>query len=71
MRPLLVVAYRRDRWPRAGLVAVLGALDAAFVPLEIREDVPERAVKVQQLSIFGVSPADVTLAISLDQAKYV
>ena len=41
------------RFPNAGLVAVLGALKALYVPLEVREQLPERATKVTKLGIFG------------------
>ena len=35
------------------MVSVLGALEALYVPLEVREQVPEKASKVELLGIFG------------------
>ncbi|XP_060595128.1 putative aminopeptidase W07G4.4 isoform X1 [Ruditapes philippinarum] len=39
-------------FPEAGKCATLGALQAAYVPLEIREDVPNRAKKVDKIGIW-------------------
>ena len=49
--PLLLV--QEARFPEAGTVAILGALEALYVPLEVREEVLERAVKSTKLGIFG------------------
>ncbi len=38
---------------QAGLVSVLGAMKALYVPLEMREQVKERAKKADKLGIFG------------------
>lgn len=67
-QPLLAVAAPPS-WPSAPLLSMLGALDACYVPLEIREDVPEKWVKVQQLGVVGVPPAVVERAMQLDMAK--
>ena len=49
--PLLF--FNVARYPEAGLVSVLGALKALYVPLEVREQVPDRAEKVNYLGILG------------------
>ena len=49
--PLLF--FNVARYPEAGLVSVLGALKALYVPLEVREQVPDRAEKVKYLGILG------------------
>ena len=49
--PLLL--FNSTRFPEAGTVALLGALEALYVPIEVREQVPERAVKAEKLGIFG------------------
>ena len=67
-QPVLAVVGAPD-WPEAGLLCMLGALDAAFVPLEIREDLPDKASKLQKLAVFGISPVVVKRALALDQAK--
>ncbi|WAR21736.1 YH24-like protein, partial [Mya arenaria] len=41
-----------DTFPEAGKCATLGALQAVYVPLEIREDVPDRATKVDKIGIW-------------------
>jgi len=43
------------KFPQAKIVTILGALEALYVPLEVREQVPERAQKVNELGIFGNS----------------
>ena len=49
--PLLV--FNSQRFAQAGMVAVLGALEALYVPIEVREQVPEKAVKAETIGIFG------------------
>ncbi|XP_052752883.1 putative aminopeptidase W07G4.4 isoform X2 [Galleria mellonella] len=51
-RPALALAPH-PRWPRAPLVALLGALEALYVPLQIRESFPERAVKLKRFGVYG------------------
>jgi leucyl aminopeptidase len=49
--PLLF--FNVARFAQAGLVAVLGAMKALYVPIEMREDVPEKALKATKLGVFG------------------
>lgn len=49
--PLLF--FNVAKFPHADLVTILGALKALYVPLEMREQVPERAVKANKLTVFG------------------
>ncbi|CAH0597815.1 unnamed protein product [Chrysodeixis includens] len=51
-RPALVL-QPHPLWPDADLVALLGALEALYVPLEVRESFPERGHKVQALGVYG------------------
>lgn len=50
-KPLLVRPID-DSFPQAGLVATLGALQALYVPLEVREGCPDRVSKVDKLGIW-------------------
>jgi len=49
--PLLY--FNVTKYPQADVVSVLGALEATYVPLEVREQVPEKAVKVSKIGILG------------------
>ncbi|XP_060806931.1 putative aminopeptidase W07G4.4 isoform X1 [Amyelois transitella] len=51
-RPLLVL-QPSARWRRAPLVALLAALEALYVPLQIRETFPERAERPQALAVYA------------------
>ena len=50
--PLLCFYQGETNFREADIVTVLGALQALYVPLEVREDVPEKAVKITKLGIF-------------------
>lgn len=52
-KPLLVVP-KSDVFDNALLVSLFGAYEALYVPLEIREAVPERATKISQLGVLMV-----------------
>ena len=45
---------------------MLGALEALYVPLEVREALPEKAVKASKLGIFG--PSSLLMTAHLAQA---
>jgi len=49
--PLLYINV--TKYPQADVVSVLGAFEATYVPLEVREQVPEKAAKVSKLGILG------------------
>ncbi|GAB1598632.1 putative aminopeptidase W07G4.4 [Argonauta hians] len=49
--PLLVPVVK-DSFEHSHRVAILGALHALYVPIEIREDVPEKAVKATKLGVW-------------------
>nr|XP_045606702.1 putative aminopeptidase W07G4.4 isoform X2 [Procambarus clarkii] len=68
-RPLLVRAPDQS-FPHADLVTLLGALHALYVPLEIREDVPEKASTVSSLGFLGDNKM-VQLALALESGKTV
>jgi len=73
--PLLLFAVKDEkRFPEAGLVAVLGAMKAVYVPLEVREQVKEKASKVDKLGVFGDSKSvaeKIELARALETGRIV
>jgi len=66
--PLLF--YNATRFPQAEIVALLGALEALYVPLEVREQVPEKAVKVDALGVYAQAE-QVELAKALEAGRIV
>ena len=58
------------KFPHAEIVTILGALEALYVPLEVREQVPEKAVKVSKLGIFG-DDSKIELANALETGRIV
>lgn len=74
--PLLIVPEISSGFERHALVTVLGALEPLYVPLEIREDVPDRARKVDGLGVSFSTPIDeqqkvVELAHAIERGRYV
>merc|ERR1712038_583541 len=67
--PLLYV--KDSRFPNAQLVAILGALKALYVPLEMREDVPDKKAKAKHLGVFGVPQNHLDLAYALEAGRIV
>ncbi|XP_059062971.1 putative aminopeptidase W07G4.4 [Achroia grisella] len=65
-RPVLVLAPH-PRWPRAELVALLGALEALYVPLQIRESFPDQVIQLHRLGIYGEA-VSVPLQPLIDEA---
>ncbi|XP_004534214.1 putative aminopeptidase W07G4.4 isoform X1 [Ceratitis capitata] len=53
--PLLLVPASK-RFANAELCTVLGALDQLYVPIQLREDVPEQAKRIAQLSLLIETP---------------
>ena len=51
--PLIV--FNEAKYQHVDVVSILGALEAIYVPLEVREEVPEKAAKVAKLGVFGDS----------------
>ncbi|KAB7500543.1 putative aminopeptidase [Armadillidium nasatum] len=67
--PLLAVIPCKE-YPLSELVTLLGALQALYVPLEIREGVPNSAKKVEKLGFVGKRHV-VDLAIALENGRTV
>ncbi|XP_063825683.1 putative aminopeptidase W07G4.4 isoform X2 [Ostrinia nubilalis] len=72
-RPALAL-LPHPRWPRAQLVALLGALEALYVPLQIRESFPEQAHALAALGVYaegGAAPLAALLreAAALEVAR--
>merc|ERR1719370_2752896 len=68
-RPLLVRAPD-NTFPNADLVTLCGALHSLYVPIEVREAIPEKEKKVSQLGFFGEAKT-VDLALALESGRYV
>merc|ERR1719244_977248 len=66
--PLLY--FNATKYPQADIVSILGALEANYVPLEMREQVPEKAVKLSKLGILG-DGSKVDLAKALEAGRIV
>ncbi|CAG9794943.1 unnamed protein product [Diatraea saccharalis] len=74
-RPVLVL-QPHPRWPRAPFVALLGALEAAYVPLQSRESFPALCTRPTALGVYaeGVNipiPSLITEAVALETARYI
>ncbi|CAF1065602.1 unnamed protein product [Adineta ricciae] len=48
----LVASFGSTRYRQANLVTLLAALEATYVPLQVREEVPDRKTKVNKLGFF-------------------
>ena len=58
--------FNTTKFPEADFVTIIGALEALYVPLEMREDVPEKASKISKLGIFGNYPKlDIAKAVEI------
>lgn len=65
-QPVLVVPSSKD-FVEADLVSVLGALAKLYVPLQLREDVPEKKQRFEQVGFFH--PDQAKLAKIMKEAK--
>ena len=52
-------------------MAILGALKALYVPLEMREDVPDKKAKAKHLGVFGARQNQLDLAHALEAGRIV
>ncbi|XP_072767080.1 putative aminopeptidase W07G4.4 [Anoplolepis gracilipes] len=73
--PLLVL-LPDDRFENVELVTLLGAFEALYVPLEVREINPDRRYKARQLGVWSpICPKKlqniVTLGLALESGRYV
>ncbi|XP_071445166.1 putative aminopeptidase W07G4.4 [Hetaerina americana] len=62
--PLLILPFEQ-KFVHADLVTLLGALEALYVPLQYREDCPDKSQKVKHLGVWGQDPMAVTSIINL------
>merc|ERR1711936_48178 len=67
--PLLYA--KEKKFDKAGLVSILGALKALYVPLEVREQVPEKASKANYVGVFGLEQSELDLALALEAGRIV
>merc|ERR1719188_2774491 len=67
-KPLLCFQNPKEKvFPNAGIVSLLGALKAAYVPIEVREEVPDRSKNVDAIGIFG--DVDIEKAQALEAGR--
>lgn len=52
-RAPLLATFGSKQYRQANLVALLAALEATYVPLQVREDIPERSSKVSRVGFFS------------------
>jgi len=75
--PLLYIEESKNgiTFEASKLVSILGALKALYVPLEMREGVPEKAIKLNTFGIFvgedSKLPKTVELAAAIEEGKNV
>jgi leucyl aminopeptidase len=53
----LIAAFGSKQYRQANLVTLLAALEVTYVPLQVREDVPERKTKADRLGFFIGQPS--------------
>nr|CAD7569783.1 unnamed protein product [Timema californicum] len=72
--PLLVLTSH-ERFKQSEVVTLLGALEALYVPIQFREDVPSKSIKVKELGVwskdFTKTQEFVNLAKILESGRYV
>ncbi|CAG2055127.1 unnamed protein product, partial [Timema podura] len=72
--PLLVLTSH-ERFKQSEIVTLLGALEALYVPIQFREDVPSKSTKVKELGVwsedFTKTQELVKLAKILESGRYV
>ena len=66
-KPLLYLAKSKTgpKFEKSNLVSILGALKALYVPLEMREGVPEKAVKLSDVGVFIGEDKDLASTLKL------
>eukprot|EP00914_Ancora_sagittata_P010908 GHVO01021330.1.p1 GENE.GHVO01021330.1~~GHVO01021330.1.p1 ORF type:complete len:521 (+),score=38.72 GHVO01021330.1:105-1667(+) len=64
-RKPLVVGLNHERYSLSARVTILGALDALYTPLEVRESCPDRASKADQVGVLlpGLKDSDLEVKI--------
>ena len=63
-----------EDFSKAKLVTILGAFKSMYVPIEMREDVPAKAVKVEKFGILdddGSLAKDTKLASAIEEGKII
>ena len=69
-KPLLYLVKSKNgpSFEKSNLVSILGALKALYVPLEMREGVPEKAVKLSNVGVFIGEDSDLASTLKLSSA---
>jgi len=75
-KPLLVIGQLQTlpakMWADKEYVEInliLGAMFAAYVPIEIREDVPSRAKKLDYLGVYDIDERSINIAVGLEEGR--
>nr|CAD7197728.1 unnamed protein product [Timema douglasi] len=75
MKSPLLVLTSHERFKQSEVVTLLGALEALYVPIQFREDVPSKSIKVKELGVwskdFTKTQELVNLAKILESGRYV
>ncbi|XP_039267964.1 putative aminopeptidase W07G4.4 [Styela clava] len=53
-KSLVVVTTNNEPYPQARIVTALGALQALYVPIEIRDDCPDRVTKMNKVGLWNM-----------------
>ncbi|XP_076372169.1 dipeptidase B isoform X2 [Tachypleus tridentatus] len=67
-RPLLALSTQTGGMQFYDLVTILGALEALYVPLEIREAKPDKSKKAEHLGVCNFHPEHISQALNLATA---
>lgn len=76
-RPILVLpAAGSGRFAHAALSALLGALHELYVPIQLREDLPERRQQIDEMGVWSTDDGQTALAAwehaqSIERARFV
>lgn len=54
----LIAVIPSERFQNAQFVAILGIMHSLYVPLNVRQDVPEKATKVERIGLLNISNTD-------------
>ena len=68
--PLLVL-QGADKYPKGELVSILAAYKTLYVPIEVREDVPTKAVKLEKLGFASKDEKTLNIAKAIEAGRYV
>ncbi|GIY20988.1 putative aminopeptidase W07G4.4 [Caerostris darwini] len=74
-RPILAVLYQNPnneislKYQHYDIASALGAAEAVYVPLEIREDVPDKASKIEALGYTGIGSMQLSVLSGIELGR--